>query len=159
MAFTEVVLYAPDEAVQMQVGKQLAEAVKAPLTLYLQGDLGAGKTTLVRGFLRALGHQGAVRSPTYTLMEPYAELIPACYHFDLYRLCDPGELEYLGVRDLLGSPVVLLFEWPERAVGELPTADVLICISTQDTGRQVHVQAQTEQGQSMCNCLEKSKGS
>lgn len=130
----------------MDVGRQLAAALQAPLCIFLQGDLGAGKTTLVRGLLRALGHQAAARSPTYTLMEPYAELTPACYHFDLYRLSDAEELEYLGIRDLLDRPVVLLFEWPQRGTGYLPAADLLLDIRPCDSGRLIHIQAETQAG-------------
>src|SRR6056297_3323471 len=94
------------------------------VVLHLAGPLGAGKTTLVRGLLRGLGHRGAVRSPTYTLIEPYDELTPRVYHLDLYRLGDPEELDYLGLRDLLTGDTLLLIEWPERGLGVLPTPDL-----------------------------------
>ena len=147
MLHPELVFHASDAAAQMDVGRHLARALQAPLCIYLQGDLGAGKTTLTRGLLHALGHQGAVRSPTFTLMEPYVELTPACYHFDLYRLSDAEELEYLGIRDLLDRPVVLLFEWPQRGEGSLPAADLLIDIRAQENnGRLVEIYSLTEAG-------------
>ena len=93
----------------------------ASLIVYLKGDLGAGKTTLVRGFLRGLGYKGTVKSPTYTLIEPYRIAGKSICHLDLYRLADAEELEYLGVRDLLQEETVLLIEWPERGEGVLPS--------------------------------------
>jgi len=154
----EIIFTAANETAQMDVGRKLAIALRAPLCIYLQGDLGAGKTTLVRGLLRALGHQAAVRSPTYTLMEPYAELSPACYHFDLYRLCDPEELEYLGIRDLLDGPVILLFEWPERGAGYLPAADLLIDIHSHGSGRLIKIKTTTEMGRQVCQRLTSLSG-
>lgn len=111
------------------------------LLVNLEGELGAGKTTLTRGLLWELGFHGAVRSPTYTLMEPYEFSGFTVFHFDLYRLREPEELEYLGVRDCFASPALCLAEWPEKAAGVLPAPDLIITISHQDPGRAVVLQS------------------
>ncbi len=125
------------EAMEL-LGARLARvSAEAGLVVHLHGDLGAGKTTLVRGFLRGLGHQGNVRSPTYTLVEPYDFPQRRVYHLDLYRLGDAEELEWIGLRDLLDGSSVVLIEWPERGLGVLPPADLEIQIEYRDSGRQV----------------------
>ncbi|WP_018949752.1 tRNA (adenosine(37)-N6)-threonylcarbamoyltransferase complex ATPase subunit type 1 TsaE [Thioalkalivibrio sp. ALMg11] len=101
-------------------------ALDAPHIVFLEGDLGVGKTTWVRGLLRRLGYEGAVRSPTYTLVEPYALAGREVLHFDLYRLGDPEELEYLGVREAFGGDALWLVEWPERGAGWLPAPDLVV---------------------------------
>ena len=146
-------LEAASEEVQERFGARLAAAVAGECVIYLHGDLGAGKTTLVRGFLRGLGHQGAVKSPTYTLMEPYQVGGRPLYHLDLYRLGDPGELEYLGIRDLLGQGAVLLVEWPERGSGELPPPDLLIDIEYLARGRRLRLTAPTDRGREVLDSL------
>lgn len=103
--------------------------------VFLEGDLGAGKTTLVRGLLRGLGHRGPVRSPTYTLVESYELPAARVHHLDLYRIADPEELEYLGIRDLLDGASLVLVEWPERGAGVLPAPDLSVQIEHRGEGR------------------------
>jgi tRNA threonylcarbamoyladenosine biosynthesis protein TsaE len=117
--------------------------------LHLGGDLGVGKTTLVRGFLRALGHSGTVKSPTYTLVEPYEISGRMIYHFDLYRLGDPEELEYLGIRDYLGDEVICLIEWPEKGGAFTPTPDVQIHLSHHAEARFLELQGHSAIGQAI----------
>lgn len=105
--------------------------------IHLQGDLGAGKTTLVRGFLRALGHQGAVRSPTYTLLEPYEFDGLTVLHFDLYRVADADELEYLGVREQSDERTLWLVEWPDRGAGWLPEPELVVNLAQEGDGRRL----------------------
>ena len=131
---------------QEALGALLAAHCPRPAVLYLEGDLGAGKTTLARGFLRALGHRGAVRSPTYTLLEPYELAAGSVFHLDLYRLADPEELAYLGLRDLVGERAILIVEWPERGEGGLPPADLRIRIEHRGAGRQVDLEPATPEG-------------
>lgn len=111
---------------QERFGALLAALLADGLIIYLEGDLGAGKTTLVRGLLRGLGHAGPVRSPTYTLLEGYQLAGRSIHHLDLYRLADPEELEYLGIRDICDGRSILLVEWPGKGVGVLPAADLVL---------------------------------
>jgi tRNA threonylcarbamoyladenosine biosynthesis protein TsaE len=134
-------------------GRRLAACLKAPLILYLIGDLGTGKTTLVRGALRGLGHQGSVRSPTYTLLEPYELGDLRLFHLDLYRLGDPEELEYLGLRDLLDEDSVLFVEWPERGSGVLPPADLEIRLDYTSGGRLLELVSRTLSGSALVTAL------
>ena len=150
--------FLPDEAATRQLGARLARHCRPGCIVYLHGDLGAGKTTLVRGFLQALGHAGTVKSPTYTLVEPYDLEQPdgtrRVYHFDLYRLADPEELEYLGGRDYFDGEAICLIEWPEKAAGELPPADVDVFLKLRDSGRQARLLGHGERGRSAVAALE-----
>ena len=128
------------------LGAQLARSI-TPGIITLSGALGTGKTTLARGFIHALGHTGKVRSPTYTLVEPYLFDDCAVYHLDLYRLADPEELEWLGLRDMLAERALLLVEWPERGSGFLPAADLAIDIDYSGNGREASLTPLTEAGQ------------
>jgi tRNA threonylcarbamoyladenosine biosynthesis protein TsaE len=133
----------------MALGAELSRAIDAPCIMFLQGDLGAGKTTLVRGFLRERGYIGPVRSPTYTLVEPYPLAHETVYHLDLYRLANGEELEYLGLRDMLGSGSILLIEWPEQGEGWLPQADLELHIQHEPDGRNILLRANTERGEAV----------
>lgn len=123
-----------DEAATLALGANLA---RRPIrgVVYLRGDLGAGKTTLVRGFLRALGYEGAVKSPTYTLVEPYEINGVSIAHLDLYRVNDPLELEYIGLEDVLRDVSLTFIEWPERGDGHLPDPDLIIKLELHNAGR------------------------
>jgi tRNA threonylcarbamoyladenosine biosynthesis protein TsaE len=114
-------------------GFNLAKACKKKseegIVIYLSGDLGAGKTMLVRGFLKAFDYNGKSKSPTFTIVEPYNLCNQTIYHFDLYRLNDPAELEYIGARDYFSSNAIVLIEWPLRAIEYLPTADLICTIN------------------------------
>ena len=127
-----------DEAATRKLAAELAAQLKPPCLIFLQGELGAGKTFFVRSLLQALGYQGKVKSPTYTLMEPYEIGDSRYYHFDLYRLADPEELELLGARDILAENAICLIEWPEKGKGWLPEPDICITLQPQkDQGTSV----------------------
>lgn len=130
-------------------GQTLANVASEGGIIFLQGTLGAGKTTFSRGLIQGLGHQGAVKSPTYTLVEPYEQLSPKVFHFDLYRLGSPEELEYMGIRDFLQDGALALIEWPSKGEGFLPEADVVIDIAVQAPGRVLNATAQTARGESL----------
>jgi tRNA threonylcarbamoyladenosine biosynthesis protein TsaE len=144
------------EAAQIAFGRLIAEHIRPPLVIYLQGDLGAGKTTLTRGVLRGLDHSGPVRSPTYTLLEPYELPSIRLYHLDLYRLSDPEELEFLGLRDLLDGQSLLFVEWPERCEGSLPSADLRIRIAHADESRILELVAEGSRGAELVSRLRAS---
>lgn len=152
----ELRLFWPDEAATAAFAHKLAAQPglrEAFLTLH--GDLGAGKTTLVRHLLRALGVAGRIKSPTYAVVEPHtpAQGLPA-WHFDFYRFNDPREWEDAGFRDLFASPGLKLAEWPEKAEGLLPPPDLALSLNPTDgDGRQVHIRAGTPLGQALLVAL------
>ncbi|MDH4570151.1 tRNA (adenosine(37)-N6)-threonylcarbamoyltransferase complex ATPase subunit type 1 TsaE [Pseudomonas sp. BN414] len=149
----EVILYAEGEDAMMSLGARLATLTEGHGILYLHGDLGAGKTTLSRGLLRGLGHAGAVKSPTFTLVEPYEIGDKRAFHFDLYRLADPEELEFLGIRDYFEGDALCLIEWPQRGAGILPKADLDINITPQAGGRSLRFSPHTKRGEAWCAAL------
>ncbi|MBD2838419.1 tRNA (adenosine(37)-N6)-threonylcarbamoyltransferase complex ATPase subunit type 1 TsaE [Pseudomonas sp. JM0905a] len=149
----EVILYAEGEDAMMALGARLATLTEGRGILYLHGDLGAGKTTLSRGLLRGLGHAGAVKSPTFTLVEPYEIGDKRAFHFDLYRLADPEELEFLGIRDYFEGDALCLIEWPQRGAGILPKADLDINITPQAGGRSLRFSPHTKRGEAWCAAL------
>ena len=145
-----------DESAMVALGQRLARVAGPGCVIYLQGDLGMGKTTLSRGFMQSIGHLGAVKSPTYTLVEPYEFEDLTVYHFDLYRLGDPEELEFMGIRDYFNATSICLIEWPDRGRGVLPPADLVITIEKAGSGRLAVLRSQTTAGAVVVNGLQGS---
>jgi tRNA threonylcarbamoyladenosine biosynthesis protein TsaE len=146
-------LFLPDEAATVAFCKTLANACNGRGLLTLSGDLGTGKTTLSRGLVQAHGHTGAVKSPTYTIVEPYDLGDIRIFHFDLYRLEDPEELEFIGLWDYLDQEALIIVEWPERAAGVLPAPDVEIDIAVKDAGRMLTINSGSDRGQQILAAL------
>ena len=143
-SYYQVELNSEDE--QLAFGGRLAGALIPGVVVFLRGDLGVGKTTLCRGVVTGMGFEGKVKSPTYTLVEPYEVAGQMLYHFDLYRLGEPTELEYMGCRDYFDETSICLIEWPERGDGVLPEADLVLEILVQGRGRRLVCQAGSEKG-------------
>lgn len=136
------------------LGSKVAKHCQPPLIIYLIGELGSGKTTFARGFIRSLGHTGTVKSPTFALVETYHFEHITLYHFDLYRLQDPRELEYLGLRDIAAEQdTICLIEWPERGGVSVPQADFKIVLKHSGDNRDVNLHAESSQGQSIIGQL------
>jgi len=149
-------LHASSEADMETLGARLAVNLGSVRLIYTHGPLGAGKTTLVRGLLRELGFGGAVKSPTFALVESYEFPELMLYHFDLYRLKDPEELEFIGIRDYLSAragPSVCIVEWAEKAEGLLPPPDIDVMIQPVNTGRSVRLVAHSEHGAALLGGL------
>lgn len=136
----------PDLEATKRFAARLAKSLPQQLVIYLHGNLGVGKTTLVRALLLSLGHTGAVKSPTYTLVETYQFDALKIQHFDLYRLSDPAELEYIGIRDYITSDTICIFEWPQKGAGYIPNADLEITLEFATIGRRALLQANTAIG-------------
>ncbi len=146
-------LILPDLTATEELGKNLASALAAGAVIYLHGDLGAGKTTIVRSALVALGYTGVAKSPTYTLIEFYPLNDFTLNHFDLYRLNDPSELDYIGLRDYITSDSVSIFEWPSKGTGHIPNPDLEIFLQFDGAGRVANIQAGSALGQKMLHSI------
>lgn len=146
-----------DSEQTVHMGRDLALCITSATTVFLHGDLGAGKTTFTRGFVQALGHQGNVKSPTYTLVEPYEVLDWQVYHFDLYRLADPEELEFMGIRDYFSDKSLCLIEWPQRGFGLLPQADIELWLTYVDNEREIKFQANSVNGNAIIDALKQRR--
>jgi len=158
-ALQTLTLVVENEEKMLMLGKALAKVCEPGAIFFLEGDLGVGKTTLVRGILRGFGHRGAVKSPTYTLVEQYDLSGQNIYHFDLYRLASPEELEYMGGRDYFQADTVSFIEWPMNAEGFLPQSDITVSISYQGFDqRNMKITAETETGQKMLTALKAFRG-
>jgi tRNA threonylcarbamoyladenosine biosynthesis protein TsaE len=144
-----------DEAATLELGARLAATLAPGCKIYLSGELGAGKTTLVRGMLRALGYQGRVKSPTFTLVELYKLSRLDLYHFDFYRFKDPMEWVDAGLREPFGGAGVCVVEWPEKAAEVLPAPDLRICLDHANAGRSARLSAESDEGG---QCLQKLIG-
>lgn len=142
-----------DERATDAFGQRLGSCIEQPCVVFLEGPLGAGKTTLTRGVLRGLGHSGRCKSPTYTIVEPYTLSPFPVFHFDLYRLGDPEELEFIGLRDYLDQESICIFEWPERGLGFMPNPDLEISIQPLDSGRLLELRPASEVGRQVTACL------
>ena len=145
-------VFVVDEKAMIALGRGLAQCITGGMVIYLHGHLGAGKTTLTRGILQGLGYAARVKSPTYTLVEPYDVSELSVYHFDLYRFADPIEWEEAGFREYFHAQSVCLIEWPEKGEGFLPAADWAITLGIEAHGRQVQINCYRE---SSNVCLEK----
>ncbi len=142
-----------NEERMLALGESMAPRLRPGQRVYLQGELGAGKTTFVRGLLRGLGYRGHVKSPTYTLVEPYELADMVIYHIDLYRLTAPEEIESVGIRDYMGGSGVCVVEWAERGEGVLPPPDATIMIQHDYDRRIVEIDCCTEVGHELCGGL------
>ena len=146
-------MHLADEAATRALSARLARVIEPGLTLYLHGELGSGKTTLARGLLRGLGYRGRVKSPTYTLVELYTVSTLDLYHFDFYRFKDPKEWRDAGLDEYFNGASVCLVEWPEKAAGLLPAADLDITLEYAGGGRDLSVRAGSGSGRACLHRL------
>jgi len=153
---SSIELFLPDESASQALGHKLAQLISAPLVIFFHGALGAGKTTVIRSLLRELGIKGAIKSPSFSLMEPYDIDDKHILHIDLYRLVDPEELEYLALYDELPYSIVLI-EWPEMAEVALPDPDLVVHLNAKDEGRDAQITAKTEKGKTLLRNFGKKK--
>ncbi|SDS62128.1 tRNA threonylcarbamoyladenosine biosynthesis protein TsaE [Halopseudomonas litoralis] len=151
-------LHALGDQAMERLGAVIGEVLDWRGSVWLVGDLGAGKTTLSRGLIRAAGHVGAVKSPTFTLVEPYELGRRTIYHFDLYRLADPEELEFLGIRDYFSDSSLCLIEWPAKGEGMLPQPDLVISIAIDGEGRRLQIDGHGERGLAAAQSLYSTRG-
>ena len=135
-----------DEIATVTMGNRVADIIEQGAVIYLHGDLGAGKTTFTRGVVQGFGHTGKVKSPTYTLVEPYELERANVYHFDLYRLGDPEELEYMGIRDYFSTDAICVVEWPEKGGEFIPVPDLDITLSYVGNERKIVINSASERG-------------
>jgi tRNA threonylcarbamoyladenosine biosynthesis protein TsaE len=143
-----------NESATLALGKVISKhCPKQTFTIHLEGDLGAGKTTLTRGIMNGLGHTGHVKSPTYTLVEQYLLDNRTIYHFDLYRLADPEELEYIGISDYFGENALCIIEWPAQGGHYLPSPDLTISLQYLQLGRQVLLTPKSDAAQTLYQAL------
>lgn len=150
---SDFTLHLLDEPATLALGERISRVLGNGLVVYLHGDLGVGKTTLVRGILHGMGHVGKVKSPTYTLVEPYVISGINLYHFDLYRFVDEEEWEASGFRDYFNKQTVCFVEWPEKAGQLIPLADLDIQLTPQENGRKVVMTANTAAGKHVLEAL------
>ena len=148
----DITLILDNEAATLACGDKFSRILAYGLVVYLHGDLGAGKTTFVRGVLHGLGHVGKVKSPTYTLVEPYIVFNYNIYHFDLYRFIDEEEWDAAGFRDYFNAHSICMIEWPEKAVHVLPQPDIHVHLTLYKTGRKIQFSAGSALG---TQCLKK----
>lgn len=137
------------ESDTLEVAKDLASVIHPGTVIFLLGELGSGKTTFARGFLRGLGYRGKVKSPTYTLVESYDMAICTLFHFDLYRLNQPQELQQMGIEEYFSPIFITLIEWPEKGGTYLPTPDVICRLSYEGMGRHIEIDSHTKNGEAV----------
>ena len=148
-----VVIDLPTELMTEQLAKRFASCLVSPMVLTFTGEIGAGKTTFIRATLRALGVTSAIKSPTFSLVESYQVSNLQLHHFDLYRIHDETELDYIGFRDFFAGSSIFFIEWPENARHYLDRADIRFSLVTKGAGRELHAQALSSAGVKILSCL------